>query len=108
MPTISLPTLACEVTEAAVDSLAATAMCARPDQAQIAEIPSTRILRMDQDDLVRLIRAAHLPFLSAETDEHLEFRDRQTLVRLAMLARRCFQNRAGTMPRQVILDSNPQ
>lgn len=99
MPTFSLPVPNRDVTEVVVDLLSVTASRAMPNQAEMAEIPSTRILHMDRDELVRLIRAAHLPFLSAEIDEHLQFRDRQTLIRLAMLARRCFQNRAGIAPR---------
>jgi hypothetical protein len=59
----------------------------------LAEFPSARISEMNCDDLVRVIQNARLPFLSAETGEHLAFRDRQTLERLASLAQRCCLNR---------------
>jgi hypothetical protein len=63
------------------------------DQGTIADLPSARISEMDCDELVRVIQNAGLPFLSDETREHLVFRDRQTLERLANLARRCCLNR---------------
>lgn len=68
------------------------------DYAAIGELPSARISQMDCDELVRVVRTAQLPFLSAETNEHLELRDRQTLERLANLARQCCHNR--TMARR--------
>lgn len=63
------------------------------DQGTIANLPSTRISELQSDDLVRVIQAADLPFLSAETGAHLAFLDHQTLERLANLARRCCLNR---------------
>jgi len=50
---------------------------------------------------VRLIQTAHLPFLSDETGAHLAFHDRQTLERLANLARRCCLNRTARPGTQV-------
>jgi hypothetical protein len=63
------------------------------DQGMIADFPSTRIAAMSCNELVRMIQVADLPFLTAETCEHLNFYDRQTLERLANLARRCCLNR---------------
>jgi hypothetical protein len=59
------------------------------DAHTIADLPRTKILEMNRDELVRMIRNSHLPFLSEETSEHLAFHDRQTLERLASLAQRC-------------------
>ena len=64
------------------------------DQETIADLPSTRISEMNCDELVRVIRNAHLPFLADETCEHLALHDRQTLERLANLARRCCFHRS--------------
>src|SRR5262249_49789298 len=63
------------------------------DQGTIADLPATRISEMNCHELVRVIRNAHLPFLSDEACEHLAFHDRQTLERLANLAQRCCFNR---------------
>jgi hypothetical protein len=68
------------------------------DQGTIADLRPTRIAQMTRDELVRMIRIADLPFLSAETYEHLALHDRQTLERLANLARKCCVNRT-THPR---------
>jgi hypothetical protein len=64
------------------------------DQGAIADLPSARISEMNCDELVRVIRNAHLPFLADETCENLALHDRQTLERLANLARRCCFHRA--------------
>ena len=71
------------------------------DQGTIADLPSTRISEMNCDELVRVIRNAHLPFLSDEACEHLPFHDRQTLERLANLAQRCCFNRMTRTDRPV-------
>lgn len=63
------------------------------DQRTIADLPSTIFAEMTRDELVRVIRIADLPFLAAATFEHLPLCDRQTLERLANLARRCCLNR---------------
>lgn len=73
------------------------------DHAAIAELPPTHISQMDCDELVRVVRIAQLPFLSTETNEHLELRDRQTLERLANLARLCCRNRTARRSRESVI-----
>jgi hypothetical protein len=65
------------------------------DPETIVDLSATRISEMNCAELVRLIETAQLPFLSAETGAHLAFHDRQTLERLANLARRCCLNRTA-------------
>lgn len=76
------------------ESTAATAH----EQIDVADLPSLRISQMNCDELVRVVRAAQLPFLNSDVDRRLAFRDRQTLVRLANLARRCCRNRLASRP----------
>lgn len=63
------------------------------DQELVAELPSTIIAQLNGDELLRVVQSGHLPFLSVGADQHLEFYDHETLVRLANLARRCCSNR---------------
>jgi hypothetical protein len=65
------------------------------DGATIAGLSAETISRMDSDELLRVIRAARLPFVTEENDAHLTFQDQETLERLANLARRCCQSRAS-------------
>ena len=63
------------------------------DQSDVAALSPVQISRMTCEELVRIIRAARLPLVRPEIDEHLEFYDRPTLERLVYLARRCCRNR---------------
>lgn len=63
------------------------------DDATIGDLSLDTISQMTRDELVRVIKAARLPLLSAASADHLEFHDRQTLERLVHLARRCCHNR---------------
>jgi hypothetical protein len=67
------------------------------DDRVIAEFASLDAAQTSDGELLRIIRSARLP-LTKDVDEHLEFRDRPTLVRLAHLARRCCHNRKSAMP----------
>lgn len=67
--------------------------CADGDEAIITGLTGVEIGQMTDGELARVIRAARLPLLSLGVDLHLELYDRQTLERLAYLARRCCQNR---------------
>ena len=63
------------------------------DQSDVAELSPVQISRMTCDELVRIIRAARLPLVRPEIDDHLKFYDRPTLERLVYFARRCCRNR---------------
>ena len=64
------------------------------DRTSIAEMSATLIDKMTHDELVRVIGASRLPTLRrADLQDRLPFYDRDTLLRLAHLARRCCQNR---------------
>lgn len=63
------------------------------DEEAVAELSSLTISQMTVAELTRVVKAARLPLLSATCVEHLEFRDRENLERLAHLARRCCCNR---------------
>ncbi len=62
------------------------------DKGMVAACTRAQIDAMDSPTLVRLIRAAQMPFLDPEVDRHLPMRDRATLRRLAYIARRCCRN----------------
>jgi hypothetical protein len=63
------------------------------DWAVIAGLTNQQIGRMTREELVRVIRATHLPYLSQELVEHVQFCDRPTLEKMVYLARRCCRNR---------------
>jgi hypothetical protein len=62
------------------------------DKSMIAALPALAIQRMDCDELVRLIEATDLPMIRGERSRHLMNMDRNALLRLAYLARRCCRN----------------
>lgn len=68
------------------------------DAAMIADLSAMKISQMTRYEVLRVIRAAHLPQLNSATGEHLELCDRKTLERLAFLARRCCRNRTKASP----------
>lgn len=72
------------------------------DPGTTADLSWTRISEMNCDELVRLIQNAHLPFLSEEAGAHLHFQERQTLERLANLARRC------CLKRMTLISTDPR
>ena len=66
------------------------------DKSAVAELSATLINAMTRDELVRMIRVASLPvLLCPDLDRHLPFYDRETLTRLAYLARRCCENQGS-------------
>ncbi len=67
----------------------ATATVPSLDKIKIAELPVRFISDMSREDLIRVIRAAQLPFIDARTLRRLPFIDRPALERLAHLSRRC-------------------
>lgn len=73
--------------------------CEPLDKSSIAELPAALIAEMTCEELCRMIRAAELPTLGGtDIDGRLTFYDRQTLIRLAHLARRCCQTQGHRDP----------
>ena len=66
-----------------------TAPPGRFDRESVASLTTIEINDLACQDLVDVVRAAHLPFLGMEVQGRLEFQDRQVLQRLAFLAREC-------------------
>ena len=63
------------------------------DRTSVAEMSATLIDKMTHDELVRVIGGSNLPTLRrADLQDRLPFYDRDTLLRLAHVARRCCQN----------------
>lgn len=62
------------------------------DKATIAALPAMTIQQMNREELVRLIEATDLPMARGERSQHLLDTDRNALLRLAYLARRCCRN----------------
>lgn len=63
------------------------------DKSSVAELSAASIDSMASDQLIRVIRAAELPTqFRPDLQKCLPFYDRETLKRLAYLARRCCQN----------------
>jgi hypothetical protein len=63
------------------------------DVPTIADLPDRTIAAMTRDELVRVILAGGVPLAPGFDPEHLRYRDRSTLERLAYLARRTCRNR---------------
>lgn len=61
------------------------------DRSAVAELSSVLIDQMSCDELVRVIQLADLPSLRYQAAATLAHFDRDTLLRLAYLARRCCQ-----------------
>jgi hypothetical protein len=62
------------------------------DKPMIAELSNDAIDAMTSDELRQLIKASEHPWRGSRLDHRLRFCDRETLVRLAYLARRCCRN----------------
>lgn len=62
------------------------------DKATISALPAMVIQQMNREELVRLIEATDLAIIRGERAQHLMNMDRNTLLRLAYLARRCCRN----------------
>jgi hypothetical protein len=66
--------------------------CETLGKSSVAELSAALINSMTCDELIRVIRAADLPTLfRPELQQSIPFYDRETLKRLAYLARRCCQ-----------------
>ena len=62
------------------------------DKPMIAELSNDAIDAMTSEELRHLIRASEHPWRGNRLDRRLQFCDRDTLIRLAYLARRCCRN----------------
>ena len=62
------------------------------DKPMIAELSNDAIEAMTSDELRQLIEASEHPWRGNRLHRRLQFCDRDTLVRLAYLARRCCRN----------------
>jgi len=77
-------------------SLSAAEKCDALDKSAIVELSATLIDKMTCDELIRMIRVSELPSMRGpELQQRLEFQDRDTLVRIAHLARRYCQSQGN-------------
>lgn len=67
------------------------------DVEEMANLSLRTVETMTRDELIRVIRAARLPQMNIGRFCCLEQQDRETLLRLAFLARRCCRNRADQL-----------
>lgn len=72
-----------------VDAAASASSCEALDKASVAELSARTIAGLTREELARVIRAAELPLLNRHDGDRLELLNRETLERLAHLARRC-------------------
>ena len=61
-------------------------------KSDVAELSPGQISTMNHKELVDAVLAADLPLIGDQWRERLLFKDRETLVRLVYLARRCCRN----------------
>jgi hypothetical protein len=62
------------------------------NKARVAALTGARIDEMDRDELVRAIKAAHIPWIRAPQEPHLAMYDIGSLRRLVYLSRRICRN----------------
>jgi len=62
------------------------------DKRGIAELSSLQIAEMSRHELIDVVRSAQMELLHRDITDHVELYDRETLKRLAHLARRCCRN----------------
>jgi hypothetical protein len=62
------------------------------EKSNVAALAGDQIDGMDQEELVRVIRVAHMSLIRPNVNERLGLYGRDTLRRLAYLARRCCRN----------------
>ena len=62
------------------------------DKPLIAELSNTAIEQMTSDELRHVIAASEHPWTGRRLERRLAYCDRETLLRLAYLARRCCRN----------------
>jgi hypothetical protein len=59
---------------------------------EVAELTNSVIHEMTRDELIRVILASRHPWRGPELDSHLRFIDRESLLCMAFLARKCCCN----------------
>ena len=62
------------------------------DKEAVASLSATRIEHMQREELVRAIKAAHVPWIRAADEPHLAMYDIDALRRLVYLSRRICRN----------------
>jgi hypothetical protein len=62
------------------------------DKASVAALTGARIDEMDREELVRAIKAGHIPWIRAAQEPHLAMYDIDSLRRLVYLSRRICRN----------------
>ena len=65
---------------------------ALPDKDSVAALAGVQIDEMERDELIRAIKAAHVPFIRPNDEQHLAMYDSDTLRRLVYLCRRMCRN----------------
>jgi hypothetical protein len=65
---------------------------ALPEKDSVAALAGVQIDEMERDELIRAIKAAHVPFIRPSDEKHLAMYDSDTLRRLVYLCRRMCRN----------------
>jgi len=65
---------------------------ALPDKDCVAALAGVEIDELERDELIRAIKAAHVPFIRPSDEQRLEMYDNNTLRRLVYLSRRMCRN----------------
>jgi len=65
---------------------------AQPGKDSVAALVAAQIDEMERDELIRAIKAAHVPFIRSTDEKHLATYDSDTLRRLVYLSRRMCRN----------------
>jgi hypothetical protein len=72
--------------------LAIDELQALPDKDSVAALAGAQIDEMEREELIRAIKAAHVPFIRPSDEKHLANYDSDTLRRLVYLCRRMCPN----------------
>lgn len=67
-------------------------VAAELSKADIAELSPNQISRMTNDELAAVVHTVRMSFMPANSFDHLQFMDREALIRLVFLARRTCRN----------------
>jgi hypothetical protein len=63
-----------------------------PDNDSVAALAGDQFDEMERDELIRAIKAAHVPFIRPSDEKHLAMYDSDTLGRLVYLSRQMCRN----------------
>jgi hypothetical protein len=83
-------------TQGSADGLVVESACGPDDpgfdKPAVAGLAIGMISRMSREELIRVIHGADLPLINGRNRQRLRYLDRDSLQRLAQLARRCCRN----------------